>query len=49
MQFDDNEEGLMKINTDISAKQHFWVPINKAEFKKEVKLNKDSSRVIQRS
>ena len=39
----------MKTNTDIFAKQHFWVPIDKAEFKKEVKLNKDTSRVIQRS
>ena len=49
VQFDDNEEGLMKLNTGIFVKQHFWVPIDKTELKIKVKLNKDTSRVIQRT
>ena len=37
----------MKINTDVFAKQHCWVPIDKIEFKIKVQLNKDTSPVIQ--
>ena len=46
--FHDNREGLMKINTDIFAKPHSWVPIDITESKIKVKLNIDTSSVIQR-
>ena len=49
VQFDDNGAGLMKINTGIFAKQRCWVPIDKTESKIKVKLNKDTSPVIQRT
>ena len=39
----------MKVNTYIFAKQHCWVPIDKTESKIKVKLNKDTSPVIQRT
>ena len=38
----------MKINTDIFAKQDCWVPIDITESKIKVKLNIDTSSVIQR-
>ena len=38
VQFDDNEEGLMKLNTGIFVKQHFWVPIDKTELKNKSKI-----------
>ena len=49
VQFDDNRAGLMKINTDIFAKQRCWVPIDKTELKIKVKLNKDTSPIVQRT
>ena len=47
VQFDDNRAGLMKINADIFAKQYCRVPKDKTESKIKVKLNKDTSPVIQ--
>lgn len=47
--FDDNRGGLKKINTDIFAKQHCWVLIDKTEPKMKIKLNKDTSPFIQRT
>ena len=37
----------MKVNADIFAKQRCWVSIDKTESKIKVKLNKDTSPVIQ--
>ena len=37
----------MKTNTDIFAKQRCWVPIDKTESKIKVKLNEDTSPIIQ--
>ena len=39
----------MKINTDVFAKQDCWVPIDITESKIKVKLNIDTSSVIQRT
>ena len=47
--FNDNRGGLKKINADIFAKQHCWVPIDKTEPKMKIKLNKDTSPFIQRT
>ena len=47
VQFDENSAGLMKIKTDLLAKQHCWVAIDKTESKIKVKLNKDTCPVIQ--
>ena len=38
VQFDDNRARLMNINTDICAKQHCWVLMDKTESKMKVKL-----------
>ena len=38
IQFDDNRAGLMKINTDIFAKQRCWVPMDKTESKNKSKI-----------
>ena len=47
VQFDENSAGLMKIKTDLLAKRHCWIPIDKTESKIKVELNKDTSPVIQ--
>ena len=47
--FDDTHAGMKKIDTDSFAKQHNWVPIEKAETSIVIRVNKDSSPVIKRT
>ena len=49
IKFDDYKAGLKKMNTDNFARQHLWVPIEKATVDIRIKSNKNSSPVIKRS
>ena len=49
VKFDDTHADMKKIDTDSFAKQHNWVPIEKAETSIVIRVNKDSSPVIKRT
>ena len=49
VKFDDVNAGIKKIDTDSLAKQHKWVPIERAEANIVIRVNKDSSPVIKRT
>ena len=49
VQFDDKQCGVKKIDSDSFAKQHKWVPVEKAESNIMIRANKESSPVIKRT